>query len=169
MLHAKRPLDDATDAHQLKQRRGPAGIVDSTNLPAGFHEPSQASASTPSRDAGGGAGAGADGADGARGVKRSQVESFDDQETYSDAELWRMQDNSTRLRGLLANIAGTPDKRRFSDDLAGQISSLDQEVREGREEQAVRHSDTRVCTSMDAAPEPEPQQEDCPCDRSSLL
>jgi hypothetical protein len=42
-----------------------------------------------------------------RGVKRSKAESFgggEDEDKYSEGELWRMQNNSTRLRGLLANI-----------------------------------------------------------------
>lgn len=42
----------------------------------------------------------------------------------------------------------TPDKRRFSMDLRGQITTLEQEVKDGQEGLAMRHTSSKVCQSL---------------------
>ena len=83
-----------------------------------------------------------------RGVKRPQLDSINETERYTESDLGRMQDNSHRLRGLLANIAATPDKRRFSTDLEQQIQALEQEVRVCQEEKRMGHANSRVCIRL---------------------
>ena len=98
-------------------------------------------------EGGGGAG-GEDG--GARGVKRLTRESSSEADLTS-RDLHRLEGNALRLRGLLRNMEATPDKRRFSVDLMGQIDTLEKTVAVGKEEQDVQHSDTRARLSSSMA------------------
>ena len=82
-----------------------------------------------------------------RGVKRPQADTPD--EIIDDRDLWRMRDNSVRLRGLLTNIEGTPDKRRFTLDLRNQIECLERDVQDGVLHSSCSHSDTRVCKGFE--------------------
>ena len=82
-----------------------------------------------------------------RGVKRPQADTPD--EIIDDRDLWRMRDNSVRLRGLLTNIEGTPDKRRFTLDLRNQIECLERDVQDGMLHNSCSHSDTRVCKGFE--------------------
>ena len=99
-------------------------------------------------EGGGGGGGGGDG--GARGVKRLTRESSSEADLTS-RDLHRLEGNALRLRGLLRNMEATPDKRRFSVDLMGQIDTLEKTVAVGKEEQDVQHSDTRARLSSSMA------------------
>ena len=79
-----------------------------------------------------------------RGQKRYLADvGFDAASLLSHDEVHRLQGNAMRLRGLLTNVSATPDKRRLSQHLRGEITHLDRFLMAGMEDLATRHNPVR--------------------------
>ena len=63
------------------------------------------------------------------------------------SQIHRLRDNSTRLRGLLANVRDTPEKGNLSQHLEGEIHQLDRLLASGAEVTSEFRMDAHILLS----------------------